>query len=262
MVKVLYSDYDAAHKQSFVFDIPKGQDSWLLILTHTPAVFLVNDVFEKFPPNSVVLFRPHQKIYYRACEDRYENDWIRFITDEIYVTETPVQCGIPFTPQNPIYLHKLFQLISTEHENNGAFKNVIIDKLLQVMFHKLAETCGAQPATLMIKNVSELKNQIYAYPNEDWTIKLMTEKLNISAGYLENLYKSTFGVSCMEDVINSRINMARKYLRNSHYSISEIVTLCGYRNSEHFYRQFKKVTGITPKSYRALPARELAADDT
>ena len=255
MINVLYSEYDATHRANFVFDIPEGQNSWLLILTHTPAVFLVGDNYEEYPPNTVVLYQPMQRIYYRACEDRYGNDWIRFVTDETFVTQTPIQCGMPFMPQDPLYLHKLFQLIAIEHDKNEALKDVIIDKLLQVMFHKIVPTYEGQRTTLMSHNISELKNEIYIHPNKDWTIKLMTEKCNISAGYLESVYKSTFGVSCMEDVINSRISMAKKHLRNSVHSISEIAALCGYRSAEHFYRQFKKITGMTPKNYRDLPAK-------
>ena len=102
----------------------------------------------------------------------------------------------------------------------------------------------------------ELKIEIYHYPNKEWTVTRMAERLNISTGYLEEIYKNTFGVTCMEYVINSRINLAKKYLLYEQYTIAEIVTLCGYRNMEHFFRQFKKITGVTPKSYRNSPYKK------
>ncbi|MDR0898544.1 MAG: AraC family transcriptional regulator [Oscillospiraceae bacterium] len=252
MIKVMYAEFDAAHRRDFVFDLPQGHDGFLLLLTQTPAIFWVDGQLTTCPANSAILYKPHQKIYYCACEDRYVNDWVRFLTDESYVAQSPIPCGIPFTPQDPIYLHKLFQLITREFESSGALKQVLLDKLLQVMFHKLAESYQGQHATLVMKNVSDLKNDIYAHPGLDWSIKLMTDKLNISAGHLETLYRELFGVSCMADVINSRIARAKQYLSGSHYSIAEIVSFCGYHNAEHFYRQFKKITGMTPKQYRAL----------
>lgn len=251
MVKILYAEYDATHKNDFVFDIPGGHEGWLLILTHTPAIFRVGDRYELMPPNTMVLYRPFQSIYYRACEQRYGNDWIRFITDEVYVTDTPIQCGVPFVPQHNLYLHKVFQLLTLEHERGGELSDMIVDRLLQVMFYKIVESYSDKPKNPLIKNVHELRNAIYAQPDEKWTVRLMAEKLNVSTSHLESIYKNAFGISCMEDVINGRIALAKKYLKDSHYNISEIIPLCGYSSSEHFFRQFKKMTGMTPKEYRA-----------
>lgn len=251
MLKVLYVDFDASHKGNFVFDIPEGQNSWLLVLTHTPAVFMVDNVLVESPPNSVILYKPGQRIYYRACEERYENDWIRFQTDEAYVTETPIPGGVPFTVRDPVFLHKLYQLITAEHEREGEMTDIIIDKLLQIIFHKLSELFDSKPATHLCKNLNELKNQIYKHPNENWTVKVMAEKLHMSVGHLERIYKKTFGVTCMEEVINSRIHLAKEYLKSSNYNITEIISLCGYHSAEHFYRQFRKSTGLTPKGYQA-----------
>jgi AraC-like DNA-binding protein len=89
------------------------------------------------------------------------------------------------------------------------------------------------------KSIHDLKTDIYERPDENWSVKLMADMLNISTGHLENTYKSIFGVSCMEDVIVSRITLAKTYLQNSTCSISEIISRCGYRSAEHFYRQFK-----------------------
>jgi AraC-like DNA-binding protein len=220
------------------------------VLTQTPAVFYVDNDYKEYPANSAILYKPNQKIYYRASTDRYANDWIRFDTNETYVTATPLPCGEPFVIHDPSYCHKIYQLLVTEHIMNNTYKDISIDHLLRILFMKLLEAYNYKHTTPLSKNLNELKMKIYRNPNNDWSVSKMAQSLNISPGYLEEIYKNTFGVTCMEDVINSRINLAKKYLLYDHYTIAEIVTLCGYHNMEHFYRQFKKNTGITPSRFR------------
>lgn len=250
MNRIQYVDYDVTHTEDFVFDIPEGHDCWLLILTTTPAVFYIDNEYKEYPPNSAVLYKPHQKIYYRACSETYGNDWLRFYTDEAYVTTTPINCGVPFLIQDPTYCHKLYQLLATEHILSNNYKDITIDNLLRVLFNKLLESYNYKNISPLHRNLNELKMEIYRSPEMMWTVSKMAEKLNISSGYLEDIYKNTFGVTCMDDVINSRINLAKKYLLYDHYTIAEIVPLCGYRNMEHFFRQFKKITGVTPNRFR------------
>lgn len=245
-----YVEYDVSHPEDFVFDIPEGHDCWLLLLTNTPAVFYVNGEYKEYPSNSAVLYRPHQKIYYRACTKTYGNDWIRFHTDEAYVTTTPIVGGVPFMIHDPDYCHKLYQLLVTEHILNNNYKDITIDNLLRILFNKLLESYNYKHVSPLYKNLNDLKMEIYRSPEKIWTVAKMAEKLNISTGYLEDIYKNAFGVTCMDDVINSRINLAKKYLLYDNYTIAEIVPLCGYRNIEHFFRQFKKITGITPNRFR------------
>lgn len=178
---------------------------------------------------------------------------IRFDTDEAYVTTSPIPNGLPFIIHDSSYCHKLYQLLVTEHILNNNYKDISIDNLLRVLFYKLLESYNYKHISSLYKNLNELKMEIYHHPNKEWTVAKMAERLNISAGYLEEIYKNTFGITCIDDVINSRINLAKKYLLYDHYTIAEIVTLCGYRNMEHFFRQFKKITGVTPKYFRNSP---------
>ena len=74
--------------------------------------------------------------------------------------------------------------------------------------------------------------------------------LNLSTSYFQHIYKQLFGVSVMSDIIRSRIEYACYLLSNNADSISEIAFRCGYENKEHFTRQFKEITGFTPRQYR------------
>lgn len=78
----------------------------------------------------------------------------------------------------------------------------------------------------------------------------MAQSLNISSGHLHNTYKHFFHTTCINDVINSRIQSACELLSSTNKPIEEIGFLCGYKNTEHFIRQFKKFQNITPAKYR------------
>lgn len=261
MIHIKYVEYDAAHPDNFEFDIPEGHDCWLLLLTHTPAIFFVDNEYRKYPANCAILYKPNQKIYYRACEDKYVNDWIRFYTDETYVTATPIVCGVPFAVHDPDYCHKLYQLLVTEDILDNNFKGISIDNLLRVLFNKLLESYNSKPVSPLYKCLNELKMEIYRNPELDWTVSKMAERLNVCVGYLEVIYKETFGVTCIDDVISSRIELAKKHLVYYHYRISEIAAICGYHNVEHFSRQFKKITGLSPNNFRKDPFQLYKADD-
>lgn len=254
MLRILYAEYDATHRGDFIFDIPEGQDSWLLLMTHTPAVFRIEDQLRVLPPNTVMLYRPHQRIYYRAHEERYGNDWIRFETDELFFTETALPCGVPLRIEDSFYLHKLFQIVAIEHAEEGEYRDIVLGKLLQVMFHKLLESNVPPSSSPLFRDVHDLRLEIHARPELDWSLGQIAARLNISTGYLEQLYKNNFGIGCIEDVIASRIRRAQHYLVETTLAVAEIIPRCGYRTAEHFYRQFKKHTGLTPLQYRAAHA--------
>ncbi len=78
----------------------------------------------------------------------------------------------------------------------------------------------------------------------------MADSLHISNGYLHTQYKNIFHTTCMKDVIHSRISNACELLSATQHSIEEIALSCGYHNTEHFIRQFKKEVGTTPSHYR------------
>ncbi len=106
MNQIRYVEHNAAHPGGFAFDQPEGHDCWLLLLTHTPALFWVDGTWTRYPPGSAVLFAPGMKILYKACGELYENDWLRFDSDEAYVASFPVR-GVPFSVPDPQSVHRL-----------------------------------------------------------------------------------------------------------------------------------------------------------
>lgn len=250
---IRYIGYDIKHGANFVFDLPNGHDCWLFLLTHTPAYFYVDGQLEEYPAYSAILFPPNQKIYYSASQSIYENDWIRFDSDEAYVCDFPIQ-GKPFSPQDPEYCHQIIKLLAWEHAESNDKSNEIIHHLLSALFKKLLDH---DDENLAIQHqLIQLRKEIYNSPEKEWSVKLMAEKLNISPSYLQAIYREKFNISCMNDVINRRINFAQDQLLNSNLSVNEVAFMSGYQNIEHFHRQFKKITKQTPLEYRRSSIRE------
>ncbi|UJF31736.1 helix-turn-helix domain-containing protein [Paenibacillus hexagrammi] len=249
MTHIYYVECNTTHASNFVIDVPVGYH-WLLVLTKTPAQFWVDNQLKEYPAHCAVLYRPQQKVYYQACADHFVNDWIRFETNEFYITESPLPSGVPFSLEDPDYCSKLFELLVIEHNFTRGYKESSIDCLLRTMFNQLLESYFHAEITPQYYNLLRLRTAIQTNPSDYWTVSKMAENLRISPGYLQSIYKKTFGISCMDDVINSRIRLAKEHLMHSTQTIAEIAARCGYQNVEHFCRQFKQMTGDTPRHYQ------------
>ncbi|MCC3372028.1 AraC family transcriptional regulator [Cohnella sp. REN36] len=250
MTTIYYVGYDAAHPDDFVYDIPEGHDFWLLILTQTPAEIWVRGDIREYPANCAVLFPPRQKIYYRACSDRFVNDWVRFNTGELFLTETTLPLGIPIPMPDPDYGRKLFQLLAVENFLDGGYRELSIDYLLRILFNKMLEASQSTEKSPYYHRLLDLRKKIHQQPGHPWSVASMAEDVHLSPGYLQSLYKSAFGISCMEDVIQCRIRLAKERLVHGPQRIADIAALCGYPNVEHFSRQFRQIAGCTPRSFR------------
>ena len=57
-------------------------------------------------------------------------------------------------------------------------------------------------------------------------------------------------LNASEDMEGRRVEqLAKKYLREDNYNISQISEILGYSGIHYFSRQFKKVTGMSPTEY-------------
>ena len=62
------------------------------------------------------------------------------------------------------------------------------------------------------------------------------------------------GLVFSELVEQTRVDLAREMLRDPDLLIRDIASEAGYAESSHFTRAFRRVTGITPREFRASAA--------
>ncbi len=256
MFRILRIGCNTTHDSSFSVERGNGYEWYLLLLVKSPAIFIIDGEEINTPPNTLIIYDKYYPQKYGANRSEYKNDWIHFELDPVLLMQYQIALNTPLYIFNHYYLSDLIQKITSEFYSNNPYKEQTIEYLMQILFIKAKEqmeTKTFQPWHSKIhQELIELRSEIYSNPHSNWSIPVMADKLHISCGYLQNIYKETFLTSCMSDVIESRIIYAKELLAESDLSVGEISYLCGYHNEVHFMRQFKKLTASTPTEYRKL----------
>lgn len=91
---------------------------------------------------------------------------------------------------------------------------------------------------------------IHTEPERVMSIDEMAAAVNMSRSGFQHLYKKMFGISVINDVINGRLERAKRLLSSTDLTVAEIASKCGYATEYNFMRQFKSRTGKTPTEYR------------
>lgn len=84
------------------------------------------------------------------------------------------------------------------------------------------------------------------------TKKKMLELSHMSSTAFLDLFKKTYRMTYVEYLIKIRVGYACRLLIEDEKNIVSISNSAGFENLSNFYRQFKKVKGVTPSEYREL----------
>lgn len=100
------------------------------------------------------------------------------------------------------------------------------------------------------KQVISAINYIYEHLHEKILISDLASYLSINPSYLSRLFKKETSLTIGDYIKNEKIKTAKNMLVSSKMSISEISYMLAFPNQSHFTKEFKKVTGVTPKKYK------------
>ena len=256
-MKINNVGYHFVHPRNFCINRPHGSGDSCLLFLRSGAVFAVGGKEIEVQPRSFIFYKKGTPQHFRANGERFSNDWLHLdLTEEEY--EELEQMGIPFdvpvacgdiTCFSQIIKNMYQERYSTTRNREktlALYFGLIITKLSERM-----NDPALQKNYPYGEKLSALRVKIYSHPAERWTVERMASELALSESYFQHLYKSTFGVSAMTDVINCRIEQAKYLLSGTAYSVGEVAESCGYKSDVHFMRQFKETVGVTPSQYRS-----------
>lgn len=254
MIQIMKLGEKTCHDQTFMVDRPLGHPVYLLLITLKPGLFFIENEWMKIPAYTAFLFLPGQKHLYRAIDNTtekpaYMDNWVHISSPLRFLPEH-FPYGKPISLHQPEDYLTLFHLINNEFFGASPKKENLIDHLMNALLLKLCTETDTKEYPPIYYDLVALRKEIYAFPFHEWRIPDIAEHLNISSGYLHACYKDFFGITCMNDVIKSRIEYACDLLSSTQKSIEEIAIQCGYHHTEHFIRQFKTEMHMTPLQWK------------
>lgn len=161
--------------------------------------------------------------------------------------------GIRFTVKRS---KKLPGLLKEVPAAKGAGQIISLLSLLQAMAtdtdRTYLTTSHYTPSPSVMRN--ERMEKVIAYLNKHYTEPLRLDEIAsytaMNPSAFCRYFKENTGKTFKAYVLEMRIGYACKLLSGSMMNISQISATCGFESPVHFNRTFKKVTGMTPTSYK------------
>ncbi|SHH50809.1 two-component system, response regulator YesN [Caloranaerobacter azorensis DSM 13643] len=99
--------------------------------------------------------------------------------------------------------------------------------------------------------IERAKEYIYKNYNKDIKLEDVAEKVSVSPYYFSKLFKKEMGKNFIDFLTELRIEEAKKKLDEG-MSIKAVSRCIGYSDPNYFSRVFKKITGMSPNSYKKI----------
>ena len=142
-----------------------------------------------------------------------------------------------------------------QSQPNGA---LYLDSLANVLAVQLLHNYGTTSAQLPTYEgglPTYQLNQILDYIDTGLAgdIKLadLAGLLNMSPFHFGRMFKQSMGISPHQYVIQQRLERAKHLLKHSDQAIIDIALDCGFSSHSHLTKQFRQITGMTPKAFRS-----------
>ena len=235
----------------------QADGEYMLMLIRSRSCVSIDGAVMQLPANTLFLFSGSCAAQCSTDECAMVCDWICFDAgDEQELMESlELEYDRPICFADTEFICGLMRNIAEEYYSLGARRLKMLDSLMRILLVKLSDArlhrdIAVQTSEPHYGLLIELREKIYRNPQMKWNVDTMAAYVNMSRSYFQHLYRETFGVSCIADVISGKIEKAKEILSETDCTVSQVAAMCGYDNEEHFMRQFKKNVGVTPTKYR------------
>jgi AraC family transcriptional regulator of arabinose operon len=255
-----------AHSPDFVIDRPRDPfGSCLIFSFRSPGVILTADGMKTAAPGDCVI---HSVDFYQyhagvpGVPEGYRNDFLHVPPG--MAAPLMRKAGLPYnrvisTAQPEILTAGIKDLqleFLTKDEFSGAMIINILEKMLLDIARagKIFQRRGAAAGKIELRYLepfTELRNRMRRDSRPRRAIKDMARELCLSQERFAVLYKKFFGRSPYDEIIEARLQEAKRLLACSGRDIQEIAADCGWSDAHYFSRIFKQKIGVSPAVYRS-----------
>lgn len=236
------------------------ENTFVLYILKSPAVFCFNGSYTRKFRSSFIIISERTSYSIYATGEVLVYDRITLKTDGRSDSIAPynINANTLYQLSSCSKTDSLLNIILNEYYNFGNHKNELLDHYISSLLTVLGNEIKTENISGNLPyydKLLEIRKNIHSRPSEKWTVDSICRQVNLSRSYFQLLYREAFGITCINDVIESKIKLACNLLESTSGTVSSIASMCGYDSDVHFMRQFKKITGSTPSEYRKKAAK-------
>ncbi|WP_308635445.1 AraC family transcriptional regulator [Paenibacillus silvisoli] len=157
---------------------------------------------------------------------------------------------------NPLAGSEIRQLLRKmlfEHQLQHPMYEIATKLYLQELLLILARS--RQSAEVTDSNylrAERIRNYMDTHYFEKLSAEDIAEKLGITVRYVNDIFKSRYGITPTQYLSEIRVEAAKKMLVETDKDIVSIVFEVGYETLSTFYRNFKNIVNMSPNHYRQM----------
>ena len=239
------------------YTIRSGLDSFLIKFTLSGKGILEYGG-EKYSlaPGSVMFIdcsKP-QNYYTAPFADKWEMSWVHFNGKNIrpyferFIEKNNGSPVSQLTSDNNVndIIENIINISASYTKN--ADNEIIADDLLHSLLKECIIKSGAEIPSAP-DYISSVADYIRHHYSDEIDLDMLAIEFNISKFHLQRTFKSVMDMSPAKYLTNVRINHAKRLLRGTNLSVSEISEQIGMEPN-YFIQLFKSLENETPKQYR------------
>ncbi|MEL7021521.1 MAG: helix-turn-helix domain-containing protein [Bacteroidota bacterium] len=162
---------------------------------------------------------------------------------------TPYFCHLVihpvFTPEHVLTNFIAFEIDGNIHSEEGLNLLQLNDK------YRTSSLKGVEELKLYTKLRRAIEEE-ELYLDPDLSLRSVAERLSTNTKYLSQVVNHQTGYNFQQFINRYRVTRVKEKLRDQsfqHLTLFGIALQCGFKNKSTFYKVFKDITGLTPRSY-------------
>ncbi|MDD4166811.1 MAG: AraC family transcriptional regulator, partial [Endomicrobiaceae bacterium] len=143
-------------------------------------------------------------------------------------------------------------------------ENILLESLIIHLLIKIADSFSKIKTKNKIGGayLNKVITIIHRDIGSNISVNKIAEEINVSASYLQRIFKLHFSTSIMKYINNIRLQLAKNHLVNTNDSINQILKKYGFRSKQQFVYQFKSIYQMTPVQFRNAYFTQILPDNS
>ena len=215
-----------------------------------------NDITYPIKKGDCVFIDCKKPYFHKSSSDLWKLQWVHFNGNSLlsiyekYIERGGQPC---FHAVNPKQYSSIMKHIYDTASEDDYIRDMLINELLTSLLTLLMKESWHPELQKSRKTKYDLcivKEYLDAHYTEKLTLDQLSNMFFINKYYMIRVFKTQFGMTINNYLLQKKINYAKQLLRFTDKRIETIGIDCGIGDIYYFSRVFKKAEGISPREYK------------